>query len=55
VHRFQLSEGVFLYTLRLVIVATHPGRFWLGVTLAVIPIAIGPVGRALGGRTWRDV
>jgi len=54
VHRFQPSEGVFLYLLGLVIVATHPGRFWLGFTLAVVPLLVGPLGRALGGRAWRD-
>jgi hypothetical protein len=49
VHRFQPSEGVFLYMLGLVIVGTHPGRFWLGITLSVIPLVIGPLGRAFGG------
>ena len=29
--------------------ATHPGRFWFGFTLAVVPLVIGPVGRASGG------
>jgi hypothetical protein len=56
VHRFQPSEGVYLYLLGLVIIATHPpDRLWLGFTLAAAPIAIGPLGRAFGGRTWRDV
>jgi hypothetical protein len=54
VHRFQPSEGVFLYLLGLVVVATHPGRFWFGFSLAVVPLVIGPLGRAFGGRTWRD-
>jgi len=54
VNRFQPSEGVYLYLLGMVIVATHPGRFWLGFTLAAVPLAIGPLGRAFGGRTWRD-
>ena len=53
-HRFQPSEGVYLYVLGLVIVATHAGRFWFGFTLAVVPLVIGPFGRAFGGRTWRD-
>ncbi len=53
VHRFQPSEGVYLYVIGLVIVVTHPGRFWFGFTLAVVPIMIGPFGRAFGGRTWR--
>lgn len=53
-NRFQPSEGVFLYLLGLVIVATHPGRFWLGLALAIVPLVIGPLGRGLGGRTWRD-
>jgi hypothetical protein len=54
VNRFQPSEGVFLYLLGVVIVATHPGRFWLGFCLAVVPLRIGPLGRAFGGRPWRD-
>jgi hypothetical protein len=54
VHRFQPSEGVYLYLLGLVIVATHPARFWLGFALAAVPLVIGPLGRAFGGRSWRD-
>jgi hypothetical protein len=54
VHRFQPSEGVYLYLLGLVIVATHPGRFWFGFAVAITPLLIGPVGRAFGGRTWRN-
>jgi hypothetical protein len=49
-----LSEGVFVHLLGLVIVATHPGRFWFGFAVAITPLLIGPVGRAFGGRTWRD-
>ena len=54
VRRFELSEGVYLYLLGTVVVATHPGRFWSGFSLAVVPLLIGPFGRAFGGRTWRD-
>jgi hypothetical protein len=54
VHRFQPSEGAYLYLLGLVIVATHPGRFWLGFMLAIVPLVIGPLGRAFGGRAWRN-
>jgi hypothetical protein len=49
---FQVSEGVFLYALGLVIIATHPARFWLGFGLAIVPLLIGPVGRGLGGDRW---
>jgi hypothetical protein len=52
--RFQPSEGVYLYLLGLVILATHPARFWFGFILAVVPLVMGPFGRAFGGRTWRD-
>jgi hypothetical protein len=51
-NRFQVSEGVFLYALGLVIIATHPARFWLGFGLAIVPLLIGPVGRGLGGDRW---
>ena len=47
-NRFQPSDGVFLYVLGLVIVATHPGRFWLGLSLAVVWTVIVPVGRLIG-------
>ena len=53
-HRFQPSEGFYLSVTGLVIVVTHPGRFWFGFTLAMVPIMIGPFGRAFGGRTWRN-
>jgi hypothetical protein len=52
--RFQPSEGVYLYEIDLVVVVTHPGRCWFGFTLAMVPLVIGPFGRAFGGRTWRD-
>ena len=52
-NRLQPSEGVFCYLLGLVIVATHPGRFWFGFALAGVPLVIGPLGRAFGGATWR--
>ena len=29
-HRFQRSEGVYLYLLGLVVLATQPDRFWFG-------------------------
>ena len=54
-HRFHPSEGVYLYLLGLVVVATHTGRFWFGFTLAVVPLVVGPLGRAFGPRSWRDV
>ena len=38
-----LSEGVFVHLLGLVVIASSPGRFWLGFALAVIPIAVGPL------------
>lgn len=53
-NRFQPAEGTYLYLLGVVILATQPGRFWLGFTLALVPLVIGTVGRAFGGRTWRD-
>jgi hypothetical protein len=37
-HRLQLSEGLFVYVLGLVVIATQPARFWLGFALAVVPI-----------------
>ena len=44
---YQPSEGVFLYVLGLAVIATHPARFWLGMGLAVAPILLGPVTRAI--------
>lgn len=52
-NRFDLTEGVFLYVLGVVIVATRPGRFWLGLALALTPIVVGPAVRTLGGRGRR--
>lgn len=43
---YQPSEGVYLYALGLIVIATHPGRFWLGMTLAIVPIVLGPLIRA---------
>jgi hypothetical protein len=43
-NRFHPSEGVFIYVLGLVVLATQPDRFWLGFALAIAPIAIGTVG-----------
>lgn len=54
VNRFQPSEGVFCYLLGLVIIAAHPGRFWLGFGLAIVPLVVGPLGRAIGGDLWRN-
>jgi hypothetical protein len=47
-NRVALSEGVFLYVLGLVIVATHTGRFLLGFSLALTPPLVGTVVRAFG-------
>jgi hypothetical protein len=49
-HRLQLSEGLFVYVLGLVVIATQPARFWLGFVLAVTPIA-----GALALRTYVSV
>jgi hypothetical protein len=46
--------SVYLYLLGIVIVATRPGRFWLGFTLAVVPLIVGTFGRAFDGRNWRN-
>ncbi len=53
-HRFQPSEGVYLYLLGLVIIATHPGRFWFGFTLAMVPLVVGSVSRSFVGRSRSD-
>jgi hypothetical protein len=42
-----------LYVLGLVVITTHPGRFWLGMALAGIPTLIGPIGTLIGGERWR--
>jgi hypothetical protein len=39
-NRIRHSEGLFVYVLGLVIVATSPSRFWLGIALASVPIAV---------------
>lgn len=52
INRSNLSEGHFIYVLGLVIIATQPGRFWLGLTLAVVPLLIGALGRGIGGDRW---
>ena len=49
----RLSEGTFLYLLGVVIVATRPGRFWLGLGLAVTPLIVGALGPAPFGNRWR--
>jgi len=49
--RIPFSEGIFLYLLGLVVIATRPGRFWLGFALAGLPIIVGAVGKATSG--WR--
>jgi len=53
-HRLQLSEGLFVYVLGLVVIATQPARFWLGFALAVAPIvgalALRTYGSARGRR-----
>ena len=54
-NRFQIAEGVFLYALGLVVIATHPARFWLGFALAVVPLLIGPLGRGIGDGRWNRV
>ena len=47
--RFHVSEGVFLYLLGLVVIATRPGRFWLGFALALAPIVAGVLRNSRGG------
>jgi hypothetical protein len=39
--RYQPDEALLLYVLGLVIIATHPGRLWLGMALAGVPIITG--------------
>jgi hypothetical protein len=51
-HRLQLSEGLFVYVLGLVIIAAQPARFWLGFSLAVAPI-VGALGLRTYGSTRR--
>lgn len=45
--RFVPSDGTFVYLLGLVVIATRPGRFWLGLSLALVPIAVGTIGRVI--------
>lgn len=52
INRLEPSEGVFVYVLGLVVIATHPARFWLGFVLAMVPLLIGPLGRGIGGDKW---
>lgn len=40
-YRLPVSEGVLVYLLGLVVIATAPGGFWFGFALAVLPIAVG--------------
>jgi hypothetical protein len=51
--RLEPSSGALLYMLGLVVITTHPGRFWLGMALAGIPTLIGPIGTLIGGERWR--
>jgi hypothetical protein len=51
--RYEPSEGVFLYILGLVVIATSPDRFWLGFLLSAIPILIGVLHRVTSGVRWR--
>lgn len=44
---YQPSEGVFVYVLGLVVIATHPARFWLGMGVALVPIVLGPLTRTV--------
>ena len=39
--RLPISEGLLVYLLGLVVIATTPGRFWLGFASAVLPIVVG--------------
>jgi hypothetical protein len=53
VNRPALSEGAAISLLGMVIIATRPGRFWLGVSLTVIPIVVGVFGKTIGARARR--
>ena len=48
--RLQPSEGTFVYLLGVVIVATCPSRFWLGLGLAIVPLIA-----SVATRTFVDV
>jgi hypothetical protein len=52
-HRLQLSEGLFVYVLGLVVIAAQPARFWLGFSLAVAPIAGAVALRTVGSARGR--
>jgi hypothetical protein len=39
--RLPLSEGFLVYLVSLVVIATHPARFWFGLGLTMLPIAVG--------------
>jgi hypothetical protein len=49
----QSSQGHFLYLLGLVVIATHPGRLWLGIGLAGALLMIEPLATAVAGGRWR--
>jgi hypothetical protein len=53
--RFRPSEGMFLYLVGLVVIATNPDRFWLGFSLAILPVVVGAVGRAFAAPAWRPL
>jgi hypothetical protein len=46
----NLSPGVLTYALGLVIIASQPSRFWLGMALAMLPILVTTVGAAVAAR-----
>jgi len=51
----QASEGLFVYLLGMVITATQPRRFWLGVALALLPIVTRVLLKTYDtarGRSW---
>jgi hypothetical protein len=46
VNQLQLSEGIVIYALGLVVIASQPGRFWLGFALAGVPVVVVRTDRA---------
>jgi hypothetical protein len=48
--RSPISEGVFVYLLGLVVIATQPGRFWFGFVLAVVPVFVAIALRTYAAR-----
>jgi hypothetical protein len=44
-NRYEPFEGLYLYFLGLVVIATHLDRFWFALALVVVPLVIGPLGR----------